>query len=161
MLDSTTISLLVLGGIFLLILLWNARAFFSRIGGNWYEKKDAASPAQLISLTQIGPFVWGSAEVKGGVLRYSGWFNGKVLRLKRRDFGQAYLASLGFPEEVLFDLDGSEMAKATFRYDRSKGQLVGEHHPQKIDISRTRPPKVIGRVYLPSKPRTWTRKRPS
>ncbi|HAA53112.1 MAG TPA: hypothetical protein DCE42_00045 [Myxococcales bacterium] len=155
--NATVITWLIFLGIIVLILLVNVRAFFHWLGGSWYEKKDADSPRQEIKLMQLGPIVWGHAKVKGGTLNYRGWFNGKVLKMKRRDYGQAYLAGLGFPQEVLMELEGSEMARLEFEYDPVKRQLVGAHYPQKIDISHTRPPKVIGRVYLSPQKRTWKR----
>ncbi len=156
--DEMTIIWLVVGFLFITPFLWNIHSFFVRISGRWYEFKADKGEFQEIQLHQIGPIVWGSSKVKGGILRYSGWFDGKRLTLKRRDFGRQYLAELGFPNELLLQLDGSEMARMTFYFDAKKREeLKGEHFPQKIEISRTRPPKIVERVYLPPKSKIWTR----
>lgn len=159
MVNAQTLPWLILGGVALLFCLVYIRAFVTWIGGTWYERKDEKSPIQEIKLNQIGPFVWGSAKVDGGMLHFRGMFNGKVLHMKRRDFGRDYLSKIGFPKEVLRDLDGSEMAKMTFTFNPTQARLQGEHFPQKIEISRTRPPKILERGYLPPVPRTWYRSR--
>lgn len=158
--DSNQIVWWIVAGVVVLFLLWNIRSFFVRIGGRWYEQKDATAPAQEILLSQLGPFVWGEASVKGGILRYSGRFNGKQLRLTRKDHGREYLSGLGFPDSVLGELDGSEMARIEFVYDNQRQTLEGQHFPQKIEISQTRPPRIAKRVYIAPQPRRWTRQRP-
>ncbi len=157
MLDETTLPFLVIGVAAFLFLLIYFRAFITLIGGTWYEQKEPGGPVQPIKLSQIGPWVWGHSSVPGGSSLYRGWFNGKVLKLRRKDHGTAYFKHLGFPDAVISTLDGSEMARAEFRYNAAKQKLEGKHFPQKIDISRTRPPKVMGRVYITPQPRTWVR----
>ena len=159
MLDTTSLWIIVII-VILLPFLWNIRSFFVRISGSWYEEKEETRTIQMIQLRQIGPVIWGIAKVNGGQLRYSGWFNGKELKIRRKDFGKNYLASLGFPKEVLRELDGSEMARMIFQYDPIKKELKGKHFPQKIEISRTRPPKIMQRIYLPARSRTWTKTKP-
>lgn len=157
MLDAQTAPWLVLlVGVFLFTLFY-IRAFFTWIGGSWYMQKDSSSPIQEIKLRQLGPFVWGKTHVEGGVLLYRGWFNGKSLSLRRKDHGKAYFEKMGFPNAVIKELDGSEMAKMKMVFNASTGSLEGSHYPQKIEISRTRPPKILERGYLPATPRTWTR----
>ncbi len=145
-------------GIPALFLLWRIRTFFVRVNGLWFEQKDPGAPRQEIRLSQFGPYVWGIAEVAGGELRYSGWFDGTHLRLRRRDLGRDYLASLGFSEDVLGELDGSEMTRFSFVYNPAKGELVGEQSPQKIELSRTKPKRIVSRVYLAPISRVWTRR---
>ncbi|MEM1009018.1 MAG: hypothetical protein AAGJ35_08420 [Myxococcota bacterium] len=156
--NLTYISWIVVGSSLLLFLLLRIRTFFVFVSGVWFEQKQGEAPTAIV-LSQVGPYVWGRSEVKGGVLRYSGWFDGRKLKLRRKDEGQAYLVGLGFPKEVVGVLQGSEMARYVFRYDMQKELLVGEHFRQKIDISRTRPPKVTQRAYLPAIEKVWTRQR--
>lgn len=157
MIDPQTLPWLVAGGVLLLVVLFFFRAFLTWIGGTWYEKKDENSPILEIKLRQIGPLVWGSAKVEGGTLLYRGFFNGRTLSMKRIDHGRAYFQKMGFPDSVLKDLDGSEMAKMTYTVNPAKGALEGQHYPQKIEISRTRPPRVLERGYLPPVKRSWYR----
>ncbi|MCK6509230.1 hypothetical protein L6R29_04570 [Myxococcota bacterium] len=156
--NATLILWGALLGLPVLFLLWRIKTFFVRVSGRWFEQKDPNAPRQEIHLSQLGPYVWGVAEVAGGELRYSGWFDGTRLRLRRRDLGRGYLASLGFSEDVLGELDGSEMTRFFFVYRPEKGELVGEQHPQKIELSRTKPKRIVSRVYLAPIPRLWTRR---
>lgn len=156
--NATGILWSILLGLPALFLLWRIKTFFVRVSGIWLEQKDPNAPAQEIRLSQLGPYVWGSAEVQGGELRYNGWFDGTNLRLRRRDFGRNYLSSLGFPTEVLIDLDGSEMTRFEFVYQPDRRRLEGKQHPQKIELSRTKPKRILSRAYLPPTSRVWTRR---
>jgi hypothetical protein len=155
--DETTIPWIVIGGGLLLVCIIYIRAFVTWVGGIWYEQKEPGGPILEIHLKQIGPLIWGYALVPGGVSRYRGWFNGSLLRLRRRDFGRDYFMHLGFPEEILSEIEGSEMARASLYNDPLRRQLVGEHFPQKIEISRNRPRQITERFYLPPVPRKWVR----
>lgn len=157
MLNETTLPFVVIGAAAILFVLFYFRTFITFVSGSWYEQKEPGGPIQEIHLSQFGPWVWGWAKVPGGQSLFRGWFNGSVLKLRRRDHGAAYFQHLGFPEAVVPTLNGSEMARAELRFNKAKQLLEGDHYPQKIDISRTRPPKVMGRVYITPTPRTWVR----
>lgn len=155
--NQTTLPFLLLGATALLFVIVYIRAFFTNIGGTWYEQKEPGSPIQQIQLSQIGPWVWGKSTHTGGFSLYRGWFNGKTVTLRRKDFGAIYFQQLGFPDAVIPSLDGTEKAKSQFQFDAHQQKLVGQHFPQKIEISRTKPPRVTQRLYLPPTPRTWVR----
>ncbi len=157
MINQTTLPFLIIGAALVLFCLIYIRAFITRIAGVWYEQKEPGGPVQEIRLRQFGPWVWGEANVQGGLSLFRGWFNGKTVTLRRKDHGPAYFKHLGFPDAVIGTLDGTEMARAQFNYDSTNNKLVGQHYPQKIEISRTRPPKVLHRHYITPTPRTWVR----
>jgi len=157
MLGTTQILLIILGVVFLLFFIYYARTFFTPLGGRWYDQKDATSPLITIDLTQFGPFVWGFAEVKGGSFQYNGWFNGKNLKLRRKDSGKEYFMGLNFPYVVYRQLDGTEMAKMEFTFDSNKQELVGKHYSQKIEYRHQPPHDILQRGYIPPHPRVWKR----
>lgn len=157
MINQTTLPFLVIGIVLLLFVAFYFRAFVTRIAGTWYEQKDPETPIQQIQLQHIGPWVWGKATMTGGFSLYRGWFDGKTVTLRRKDYGTAYFQQLGFPDAVIPTLDGSEMAKSQFELSANQQRLEGKHFPQKIEISRTKPPRITQRLYLPPTQRTWYR----
>jgi hypothetical protein len=159
--NPTIISWLVAASLLLLFFLWYLRAFFTRISGVWIEEVPAGEPASTMApvrLRQFGPWVWGRAELQGGFQQYSGWFNGKTLELKRKDFGAAYFERIGFPKSVIPKLDGTEMSRMEFEFDRQAGRLEGKQFRQKVEIDRQRRnPVITSRLYLPGVPKVWKR----
>lgn len=159
--DTTIWILIGFGALFLLFVLFYSKTFFVRIAGTWYEQKEPGGPVTEIQLSQIGPFVSGYAPARGGHHEYKGWFNGKQLKIKRKDYGEAYFQGINIQEPGLIrELEGSEMARLELEYNRQTQTLEGCHFPQRIDISKTKPKKILGRVYIQPQPRQWTRRAP-
>jgi len=76
-----------------------------------------------IELTQFGPRVRGSCERPGGSESYSGFALFGYLWLSRRDRGQTYLISMGFPAKGVHNVAGMVTARLSLRL--RSGALAG------------------------------------
>ncbi|MBI2570086.1 MAG: hypothetical protein HYV63_24045 [Candidatus Schekmanbacteria bacterium] len=140
------------------LLIFALRAYRHHIAGTWLEQRDGDGPLERIRVTQIGPWVRARKELSGGWHDYKGTFNGRRLRLKRRDFGVDLLTAQGFPLAIARMLNGSVMARLELQITPDGKRLEGVFYPHRVQF-RKEPPKILSREYLPPKNRTWQRSR--
>jgi hypothetical protein len=142
---------------------WVLSTFLFKMSGTWERvlSEDEIADggrAERITLGQLGPFVTGRRDVKGGYQEYSGFAVGRRLTLTRRDHGQAALASMGFPDPVAHKLDGEVMARMKLLLVDGV-YLVGTFEPQKVEFTH-QPPRVTGMHFLPGQKRRYRRVEP-
>jgi hypothetical protein len=142
---------------------WVLSSFVWRVAGTWErvltdEDIDDGVRRERITLAQLGPFVTGRRDVRGGYQEYSGIAYGPRVTLSRRDHGGDSLAAMGFPEGVAKKLDGEVMAR--LRLTLIDGvELRGTFEPQKVEFTH-QPPRVTSMYFLPAKSRSYRRVQP-
>ena len=141
--------------------LWLLSTFLFRITGTWervltQDELDEGARAERITLGQLGPFVTGRRDVKGGWQEYSGLMFGRNLSMTRRDHGKKSLLSMGFPEGVADKLDGEIMARMKLSLVDGGSALVGTFEPQKVEFTH-QPPRVTGTHFLAGQRRRYRR----
>jgi hypothetical protein len=132
-----------------------------RVSGTWervltQDEIDEGLRAERITLAQLGPFVTGRRDVKGGHQEYSGLIVGRTVKLSRRDHGVASLAGLGFPEAIAKKLDGEIMARLKLSLTDGGLFLDGTFEPQKVEFTH-QPPKVTSMFFLAPQRRRYRR----
>lgn len=159
--DDATLRIIAVAGTLGALGLWVLSTFIWRVTGTWErvltddERADGAKK-EKITFGQLGPFVTGRREVKGGYQEYSGLMIGRSVTLTRRDHGVKALASMGFPEGVAKKLDGEIMARLKLSLAEGGTFLVGTFEPQKVEFTH-QPERVTGMYFLPGQRRRYRR----
>jgi hypothetical protein len=156
--DGEAAKLVVIIGILGALALWVLSTFVWRMAGTWQrvltdEEIDEGQRAERVTLAQLGPFVTGRRDVRGGFQEYSGLAFGWTVSLTRRDHGQEALEAMGFPEGVAKKLSGEVMAKLKLTLVDGV-ELRGTFEPMKVEFTH-QPPRVTAMFPLPKKPRTY------
>jgi hypothetical protein len=144
--------------------LWVLSTFLFRIGGTWErvlsdaELKEGTRP-ERITLGQLGPWISGRRDVKGGHQEYSGVMVGRRVTLTRRDHGKQALLGMGFPEPVAVKLEGEVMARMRLTLVDGGTSLVGVFEPQKVEFTH-QPPRITSMYFLPGQKRRYRRVEP-
>jgi hypothetical protein len=159
--DDATLRLIAVVGTLGALGLWVLSTFIWRVTGTWERElsdDDRAEGAKKEKITfgQLGPFVTGRREVKGGYQEYSGVMFGRSVTLTRRDHGVKALAAMGFPDGVAQKLDGEVMARLKLSLEDSGLYLVGTFEPQKVEFTH-QPERVTGMFFLPGQQRRYRR----
>ncbi|HEY4219814.1 MAG TPA: hypothetical protein VGO62_00695, partial [Myxococcota bacterium] len=150
--DADTLRIVLIGALASALALWVLSTFLFRMAGTWErelteEDERDGTRAERITLAQLGPFVTGRRDVKGGYQEFSGLAFGRGITLNRRDHGRASLLALGFPEAVAQKLDGEVMAR--LKLTLHDGIILdGLFEPQKVEFTH-QPPRVTGMHFLP------------
>lgn len=105
---------LMLAGVAVLYLLGG---FLTRIAGSWRQ-----ADGTLLTLHQLGPWVWGESHPPGGQQLYRGQAVFGRIRLFRRDRGHAHLRGLGFSPEQAAVVEGRQTGSLHLR--RARGDLL-------------------------------------
>lgn len=138
---NVTIWLIVLcGAIFAATLI--ASLIFS-FNGIWERMDSASSLAkrERIRLSQLGFLVVGKRTVVGGYQTFFGIAIGPQLWMRRRDFGIAFLAREGFPEDIAKQVEGQVLGKYRLRLSQDRDFLTGDFVPYRVEFSG-KPPYV-------------------
>lgn len=138
---------LVLIAIAFVLFLWIVRGFMVRIQGTWERVDDDTKEVEVVYFAQLGPFVRGRRMVPGGFQEYTGLMRGRTMFMTRRDHGRPMFERLGFPKEIIPDIEGSVTARLRLTLSADGQALFGPFVPQKIEFTR-KPPKVTRRVFL-------------
>ncbi len=159
--DDATLRIIGVAGTLGALALWGLSTFIWRVTGTWermLSDDDRADGAKKEKITfgQLGPFVTGRREVKGGYQEYSGVMFGRSVTLARRDHGVKALAAMGFPEGVAQKLDGEVMARLKLSLIEGGAFLVGTFEPQKVEFTH-QPERVTGMYFLPGQKRRYRR----
>ena len=101
-----------------------------RLAGAWAEAE------RRITLSHLGPAVWGSCAVEGGTERYVGLALAGHLRLRRYDAGRDHLINLGFPAANVAALDGA--CTGSFTFAHRDGRLVGHFRGSRFRLEDAR-----------------------
>ena len=152
------VSGLIVGSVALLLVGFYFRAFITSIRGVWIFRKGPDDPYEEVRLAQIGPWVWGRCDVEGGHKEYRGKFDGRRVTLKRRDFGRQSLLEMGFHQDVIDALEAAELARLELTLTPDRRSLEGVYYPQRVEMSRTKPKKILERSYIEPVARVWRRK---
>jgi len=130
------------------VLVWLVGGWATPVSGRWRDGD------RRVELFQLGPWVRGICRSADGEERYKGtaWF-GRV-RLMRRDYGEAHLRRMGFPEQVLHLMEGQITGYFSFRLRDL--QLVGGFEGRRFQFG-LRPPCITGMGRQDPVPRTWER----
>lgn len=141
-------TLVVYGAAVVLVLWWVGWGFAISVNGVWRDRD------REIWLDQFGPILWGKCEVSEGVQQYRGVVSFGRILLKRRDFGQAHLRSLGFNQEQARLVDGSIMVRLRMRLveDRLVGALEGTRFQFAPNTA-----KIVSVTTTSPEDRTWVR----
>lgn len=144
---------------------WVLSTFIWRVTGTWErvisdEERAEGARKERITLGQLGPFVTGRRDVKGGYQEYSGLLVGRTVTLTRRDHGVKSLAAMGFPDGVALKLDGEVMARLKLSLIDGGFHLDGTFEPQKVEFTH-QPERVTGMHFLPGQRRRYRRVEPA
>lgn len=159
--DDATLRIIAVAGTLGALGLWVLSTFIWRVTGTWErmlsddERADGAKK-EKITFGQLGPFVTGRREVKGGYQEYSGLMIGRSVTLTRRDHGVDALAAMGFPDGVAHKLNGEVMARLKLSLIEGGLFLVGTFEPQKVEFTH-QPERVTGMYFLPGQKRRYRR----
>lgn len=159
--DDATLRLIAVAGTLGALGVWLLSTFIWRVTGTWErvltdaERADGAKK-EKITLGQLGPFVTGRREVKGGYQEFSGLMIGRAVTLTRRDHGVKALSAMGFPDGVAQKLDGEVMARLKLSLVEEGTQLDGTFEPQKVEFTH-QPERVTGMYFLPGQRRRYRR----
>ena len=140
---------------------WLLSTFIWRVTGTWErviseDERDGGAKKERITFGQLGPFVTGRRDVKGGFQEYSGLMMGRTVTLTRRDHGVQALASMGFPDGVAAKLNGEIMARLKLSLVDGGFYLDGTFEPQKVEFTH-QPERVTGMYFLPGQRRRYRR----
>ena len=143
--------------------LWLLSSLFWKVSGTWERVLTDAdieegARRERITLAQLGPFVTGRRDVRGGYQEYSGIAFGPRVTLSRRDHGVDALSQMGFPDGVAKKLDGEVMARLKLVLVDGI-ELRGTFEPQKVEFTH-QPPRVTSMYFLPAKARSYRRVEP-
>lgn len=140
---------LLLIAAFALVGLWVLRGFMTRVSGTWERIDEGVRTGQpeTITLVQFGPFIRGRRMMNGGFQELTGFLQGRMLRIDRRDHGREMLIGQGFPQEIAAEIDGTVTAKMRLTLSADGKVIFGEFTPQKIEFTH-QPPKITRRLYL-------------
>ncbi len=133
----------------MLVIVWGVQGARVRVAGTW-ERVDeglSAGKQETISLIQFGPFVRGRTPMPGGFQELTGFVRGRTVYLSRRDHGEAFIVSQGFPKEVARSIDGTVTARLRLTLSADGRAVFGSFVPQKIEFTR-RPPAITRRLFL-------------
>jgi hypothetical protein len=139
---TTVITVFLVG-----IVAWLLGGFLTSVAGIW------AAGERNVTLTQVGPWVWGDSTWSEGRQIYRGWVFFGRLRLTRYDFGAAHLATLGFSAEQTGALEGVSTGHFVLRRDGSR-KLRGQFHGRKFSFEGD---KVQGVTHVSPNDRVWER----
>lgn len=159
--DDATLRIIAIAGTLGALGLWLLSTFIWRVTGTWErvltdDERAEGAKKERITFGQLGPFVTGRRDVKGGYQEYSGLMFGPRLTLTRRDHGLKALTSMGFPEGVAKKLDGEVMARLKLSLTDGGLYLSGSFEPQKVEFTH-QPERVTGMFFLPGQPRRYRR----
>ncbi|MEO1480562.1 MAG: hypothetical protein AAFU77_00540 [Myxococcota bacterium] len=132
------------GGIVIFVL----GGLFTPIGGIWRDGD------RIITLTQLGPWVSGTADRDGGRETYSGYAWFFRVRLARRSHGERHLRLLGFQADAVPVVDGAVTAR--LRFILRDRRLDGEFSGVRFDFSEP-PVRILTSAALAPAQRSWTR----
>lgn len=122
--------------------------FVTSVAGVWLDDD------RIITLTQFGPWVRGTADRDGGHEVYAGiaWF--QRVWLSRKSHGERHLRLLGFQPDAIPVVEGAITARLRFSVqdDRMDGEFLGV----RFDFTE-RPVKILRAATLAPAPRSWTR----
>lgn len=144
---------------------WLLSTLIWRVTGSWErvisdEERAEGARKERITFGQLGPFVTGRRDVKGGYQEYSGLLVGRSVTLTRRDHGVQALAAMGFPDGVAVKLDGEVMARLRLTLTDGGFHLEGTFEPQKVEFTH-QPERVTGMFFLPGQRRKYRRVEPA
>jgi hypothetical protein len=156
--DGESIKVVVIAALAGAAALWVLSTFIWRVSGTWQrvltrEEEEEGQRAERITLAQLGPFITGRRDVRGGYQEYSGIAIGRSVSLTRRDHGQGALEAMGFPEGVAKKLDGEVMARLKLTLIDGI-ELRGTFEPMKVEFTH-QPPRVTAMFPLPKKERMY------
>ncbi|MEC9466150.1 MAG: hypothetical protein VX834_10215 [Myxococcota bacterium] len=134
----------VVGG--LVLAGWVVGGFLVPVAGQWRDRD------RIVQLGQLGPWVWGTCQVPGGLQRYRGKVFLGHLTLTRRDFGQGHLLGLGFNDVQAQAVEGQVMVRLTLRMKPSglHGHLWGTRFQ-----FNPRTQQVLSMQSTPAEERVW------
>jgi hypothetical protein len=163
--DVGTLRIVAIAAVATAAATWLLSTFIWRVTGTWErvltdDERAGGAKKERITLGQLGPFVTGRRDVKGGYQEYSGVMMGRGLTLMRRDHGVQALSSLGFPDGVAIKLNGEVMARLRLSLTDGGLHLDGTFEPQKVEFTH-QPERVTGMYFLPGQRRRYRRVEPA